>query len=89
MGNEEHKPDDGHDTTIIVNGQEKTVTAKEVSFEEIVALAFDPVPTGPQVLITVAYRRGHEQKPQGTLTAGQTAKVKKGMIFDVTATDQS
>lgn len=89
MSNEQHEAKDGHETAIIVNGQEKTVTEKEISFDDIVALAFDPVPTGPQVLITVAYRRGHDQKPQGTLTQGQSVKVKKGMIFDVTATDQS
>jgi hypothetical protein len=77
------------ETTIIVNGQEKTVTEKEISFDEVVALAFNPVPKGPYILITVAYRRGHGDKPQGTLTEGQSVKVKKGMIFDVTATDRS
>ena len=77
------------ETTIIVNGQEKTVTGKEISFDEVVALAFNPVPTGAYILITVAYRRGHGDKPQGTLTEGQSVKVKNGMIFDVTATDRS
>jgi hypothetical protein len=76
-------------TAVIVNGQEKTVDDKDISFEEVVALAFDPVPRGPNVLLTVSYRRGQGEKPQGTLTAGESVRVKKGMIFDVTATDKS
>jgi hypothetical protein len=78
-----------HETGIIVNGQEKTVTEKQISFDGVVALAFNPVPEGPYILITVAYRRGHGEKPQGTLTKGESVKVKNGMIFDVTATDRS
>ena len=78
-----------HETTIVVNGQQKPWPAKEISFDEVVKLAYDPVPEGPNVLITVAYRRGHDEKPQGTLTEGQSVHVKQGMVFDVTATDRS
>ena len=74
--------------TIIVNGQEKIVTKKELSFEEIVALAFENPPTGPYICFTVTYRRGHGNA-EGSLTEGETIKVKKGMIFNVTATDKS
>jgi hypothetical protein len=88
---EKKKPDDRpkHETTIIVNGREKTTTAKELSFEEIVALAFENPPSGENVFFTVTYRRGHGQKPEGTLVKGETVKVKDGMIFNVTATDKS
>ena len=89
MGNEEHENRTGHPTTIFVNGQEKTVTGEEISFDQVVALALNPIPSGDNVLITVTYRRGHEERPQGTLTQGQSVRVKKGMIFDVTATDRS
>lgn len=74
---------------IIVNAREKIVTAKELTFNQVVALAFDPVPSGPYIEITVAYRKGPAHKPHGTLTTGETVKVKDGMIFDVTATDKS
>jgi hypothetical protein len=80
---------ENHPTTIVVNGQEKSVETKEISFGEVVALAFNPVPQGPNVRITVSYRRGPEEKPQGTLTTGQSVNVKKNMLFDVTATDKS
>jgi hypothetical protein len=88
---EKKKPDERprHEATIIVNGRKKVVTAKELSFEEVVALAFENPPSGENVFFTVTYRRGHGQKPEGTLVKGETVKVKDGMIFNVTATDKS
>lgn len=81
----------GHDKeyTIIVNGRQKVVAAKELSFAEIVVLAFDNPPSGPNILFTVTYRRGEGNKPEGTLVEGETVKIKDGMIFNVTATDKS
>lgn len=76
--------------TIIVNGREKVVPKKgELSFAEIVALAFDTPPTGPNIVFTITYRRGQGNKPEGTLVDGETVKIKDGMIFNVTATDKS
>lgn len=74
---------------IIVNGRQKVVTEKEISFAEIVALAFDNPPTGSNIIFTVTYRKGEGHKPEGTLIAGGKVKVKDGMIFNVTATDKS
>jgi hypothetical protein len=88
---ERGKPSDkdkGKDITIIVNGRPKVVTTKELSFAEIVALAFDNPPTGPNILFTVTYRRGEGNKPEGTLVEGETVKIKEGMVFNVTATDK-
>ncbi len=76
-------------TTVVVNGREKKVHTKELTFEQVVALAFDTPPTGENVAITVTYRRGHGNKPEGSLTPGNSVKVKEGMIFNVTATDKS
>lgn len=86
---EGHEGAHQHSHTIVVNGQQKTVDSGGLSFDQVVALAFDPVPTGPNVMFTITYRRGHGDKPEGTLTEGQSVKVKEGMIFDVTATDKS
>ena len=52
-------------------------------------LAYDNPPTGPNVLITVTYRRGHGEKPEGSLTEGASVRVKEGMIFNVAHTDKS
>ena len=76
--------------TIIVNTRPKTVEKnKEISFEEVVSLAYDGnPPTGPTIAFTVMFRRGPGNK-DGSLVAGQTVKVKEGMIFNVSATDRS
>lgn len=87
--NEHEKPDHDKSLTIIVNGRKREVTAKELSFEEIVNLAFDNnPPTGPNVLITVTYSKGEHDK-QGTLLPGNSVKIKEGMIFNVIPTDKS
>jgi hypothetical protein len=74
--------------TITVNAREKVVTERELSFEAIVRLAF-PTPAGQNMTYTVTYRRGEGNKPAGTLVEGETVRIKEGMIFNVTATDQS
>ena len=77
-----------HEVTIIVNGREKRVAKEEISFLEVVALAFD-TPPSKETMYTVTYRRGQDDKPEGTLVEGQSVKVKDGMIFNVTATNKS
>ena len=74
---------------ILVNDRKKEVTTKELSFDEIVALAFNPVPTGPNIMFTVTYRHGPAVNPQGNLLEGGTVKLKDEMVFNVTATDKS
>lgn len=75
--------------TIVVNGTRKTVRKDDLSFDEIVRLAFDNPPYGQNTLFTVTYRRGGGNKPEGILADGEFAKTKEGMVFDVTATDKS
>jgi Multiubiquitin len=75
--------------TIIVNGRKKEVATKILSFDQLVALAFNPVPVGPNVMFTVTYRKGPHKNPEGTLTEGGTVRIKDGMIFDVTETNRS
>ena len=82
-------PPQKKDFTIIVNGKKKTITKKELSFDELVDLAFNPVPTGPNVLFTITYEHGPRENPEGTLMKGQTVKIKDGMIFNVKHTDRS
>lgn len=74
---------------IIVNGREKEFAGKEISFEEVIVLAFGEVSTNPNISYTVTYKRGEGNKPEGTLVAGESVKVKEGMIFNATATDKS
>ena len=77
-------------TTIIIDGTPHEWNEKEISYEQVVNLAYDGnPPTGEFVEITVGHHRGHGQKPEGDLEPGETVNVKDGMIFDVTATDRS
>lgn len=75
--------------TIIVNTRKKLVTTKKLTFNDVVHLAFDPVPTGPNILFTISYRNGPAANPEGSLLEGGKVKIKDRMIFDVTATDKS
>ncbi len=75
--------------TIYVNGRPKTVSTRELTFDDVVKLAFANPPTGPNVVITITYHNAHGDKPEGTLLPGGTVKVKEGMSFDVSATDKS
>lgn len=88
---ENERGQDGHnkETTIVVNGREKSITGKELTFAQLVALAFETPPTGENIVFTITYRRGHGEKPEGSLIEGETVKIKKDMIFNVTATDKS
>lgn len=70
-----------HDTaTIVVNTRSQTWTDKDITFEQVVALAvpdgqYDPAGT------TVEYSRGHGRDK--SLRPGESVHVKDGMVFDV------
>jgi len=78
-----------NEVTVVVNGRQKVVSKETLTFMEVVQLAFDSPPTGPNILFTITFRRGQGEKPEGTLIEGDTLKVKDGMIINVTATDKS
>ncbi len=75
--------------TIIVNGKEKSWDKREISFEEVVKLAFDNFVDNGSTLYTVTYKRGPEQNPDGTMVRGDKVFVKSKMIFNATPTDKS
>ena len=81
---EKHK-----DFHIIINGRKRTVEHREATFEEIVKLAYEHPPKGPNVVFTVTYHNGPHHNPEGSLLPGGRVKVKDGMVFDVTETDKS
>jgi hypothetical protein len=92
LSEDEHfhsSPTRSKEFTIIVNGRKKAVHHKPLTFNEIVALAFDPIPVGPNIMFTITYRHGPHANPEGTLIEGGRVEIKDGMIFNVTATDKS
>jgi Multiubiquitin len=81
QGEHEHKP-----VSIIVNTRQFQVEKDDISFEEVVALAF---PTNdPNQGYSVTYHRAEGNK-SGEMLPGETVKVKDGMVFDVTRTTRS
>lgn len=74
---------------IVVNGRPKVVAVPVLAWREVVLLAFDPIPTGPNITITVTYRNAVAPTHSGTLTEGQTVTVHNGTVFNVTITDKS
>tara|TARA_R110000787_G_scaffold10415_1_gene35295 strand:+ start:2159 stop:2431 length:273 start_codon:yes stop_codon:yes gene_type:complete len=83
------KPGKSKDVTVVINGREKSVPKGDITYNDLINLAFDNPPTGEFICFTVAYRKGPSPKQSGTLTEGKSVKAKKGMIFDVTYTDKS
>lgn len=72
---------------IIVNGREKIVTGKTISYDQVVRLAFDSV--DPDTIYTVTFKKGHPSKPEGSMVDGDAVKLECGMIFNVTPTRKS
>jgi hypothetical protein len=75
--------------TLIVNGRKREVPTDDLSFDAVIALAFSPVPTDPNVMFTVTYRHGPHANPQGSLLEGQSVEIKNEMVFNVTQTNKS
>lgn len=89
---EEHKketPDQNKELQIVVNGREKIWTEKEISFDQVVELAYGSISTDPNIIYTVTYKRGIGNKPEGSMLSGDIIKVKNGMIFNATQTNKS
>lgn len=85
-----HRDNEPKTVMIIVNGRPKNVPKNDdLTFEEIVALAFDNPPTGDGIQYTIQYTRGHGNKPAGALVEDQSVKTKEGMELDVTSTNRS
>lgn len=83
----DHLPGHEKTTIIIVNGRPREVTGKEISYSQVVQLAFPDDQTNENIEYTVAYANPHGK--DGTLVEGQTVHIKKGMIFNVTKTNRS
>ena len=75
--------------TIIINATPFEVEKGEMTYEEIVALAFPDFPHHPERNYSVKYANGHNHKPEGILSPGGTVKVKDGMVFKVKFTGES
>ncbi|MFA6447240.1 MAG: multiubiquitin domain-containing protein [Patescibacteria group bacterium] len=83
-----HGEDHDKSVTIIVNAREKEWNKKEISYQEVVVLAFGEYIENENTEYTVAYSKAHGNA-NGTLTKGENVKVKERMVFNVNKTDKS
>jgi Multiubiquitin len=74
---------------IIVNGREMTVSIRRISFADLAVLAYPNPPTGQDVCFTVSFDNGPKKRPEGSLVDGESVRIRKGMVFHVSATDKS
>ncbi|MEX2374688.1 MAG: multiubiquitin domain-containing protein [Dehalococcoidia bacterium] len=78
------------EVTLVVNTKPHSWTHREISYAQVVQLAYPAADfSDERITYTVKYRRGMGNKPQGSLVAGTSVKVKDRMTFDVTKTDRS
>ena len=82
-------PDNQNHHVIIVNGREKPWKEKNITFEQVVVLAFGNYDPNPNKVYTVTYDRGPHENPEGSMVKGDTVFTKNKMIFNVTCTDKS
>lgn len=74
---------------IIVNARQHEVADDEISYDALVALAFNPVPSGPDITFSITYSKGPRPDPEGSVPEGGSVAIKNGMIFVVTQTNRS
>lgn len=82
-------PGQNKEFSIIVNGRQKMFLGREISYNEVINLAYGSAPDNQNKAYSVTYKRGIGNKPEGSMDAGDVVKVKEGMIFNATSTDKS
>ena len=74
---------------IIVNARPHKVEHDEVTFDEIVNLAYPDGGRGALISYTILYYEAGGRETEGGLSEGEKVKVKDGTVFNVTRTDRS
>ncbi len=75
--------------SIIVNGQQKVIPSRNVTFHEVVKLAEESPSTDPNTIYTVTYRKAVAPYHEGIMVKGETVEIKDGTVFNVTSTSKS
>lgn len=81
--------DAGKTIEIFVNARPHAVADRDVSFEQVVALAFPGQDQGADTEYIVTYTRAQHGNESGSLAPGQAIRFKKGTSFGVQITTRS
>jgi Multiubiquitin len=73
----------GQTVEIFVNSRPKTVAGHEISYTDLVKLAFADAFQNPNTLYTVTYRYADGNRTGGSMVESDTVKLKKEMHFNV------
>ena len=83
-------PEQERGFTIIVNARKKVVKSAELTFDQLLDIAYEGHPNpGPNIVFTVTYRNAESRPHEGSMEEGDKVTVKNGTIFNVTRTDKS
>lgn len=85
----ENAPGQNKDYIVYVNTREKSWLKKTITFEEVVILALGSMSNDPNIVYTVTYKKGENNKPEGIMVNGDEIKVKNEMRFNVVETNRS
>jgi len=85
--NETHDSNKKKSITIIVNSRPKEWFEKEISYDQVVRLAYEN--PGPDQAFTVSYRNAAGHPKVGDMVEGDVIHVKDGTVFNVTPTNKS
>ena len=82
-------PEEKKNVIIIVNGTPHEVSEDDISYADVVTMAFPEYSKHPERTYSVTYRKGYGNNPEGILSPGASVKVKEEMVFSVSETSQS
>lgn len=85
----DHTTAKGKTIEIFVNARPHLVDDRDVSFEQILALAFPTQAPSAETDYIVTYTRAQQGNGSGSLAPGQNIRVKKGTSFGVQITTRS
>lgn len=76
---------------VVINGRQVLLERPDVTFEDFVGLAFPgtDLASASSRALTVTYRRGPPERPEGSLLSQDAIKVRRGEVFNVSATNKS
>jgi hypothetical protein len=76
---------------VVINGRTVLLDRPDVTFEDLVGLAFPgtDLTTASSRALTVTYRRGPPDRPEGSLLSQEAITARRGEVFNVSATNKS